>query len=399
MRYGKIERFSVYDMEYMEQEIRKLKKTLERSHIFWNIKNYLDSFTLNDYISEEFAPQMLTDIAKTVGRGGRLANKELCSLVYDVGLDYLVSRMRYRFSTSFYLEDKYDIESLLKSEKKYDSRFWESVPRDQIFTIECRCTSTDELNNIIYGRAVFETRSLFPEILYFSADGFDLPNRRDKYNGFRQFPQVFLFRGNKEIGWCISTNNAQNTEILDKKLTHGLQFNPELRGCYMNMKDVDMSHYDNSEDCATYKGAIVFNPVTLVLLMQGVLKKYFNTIETTEIVKRESTISRKITIDKGYDIGVEEKSEKDAIEKESKSKRYEGMDRIYNLSDLAVRKVREKKEWQGGHHASPIPHDVSGHYRTYKNGKRVWIEGYHKNSINYREKKSEIGSKIIVVDK
>lgn len=63
---------------------------------------------------------------------------------------------------------------------------------------------------------------------------------------------------------------------------------------------------------------------------------------------------------------------------------------VYNPYDdaektryIPVERVREHKEyvkkaWQGGHHNSPIGHDVSEHDRYYKNGKVVHIAGYHK---------------------
>lgn len=35
---------------------------------------------------------------------------------------------------------------------------------------------------------------------------------------------------------------------------------------------------------------------------------------------------------------------------------------------------KEKKEWQGGHHSSPIQHERCGYWRHYKNGKKVWIK-------------------------
>ena len=36
-----------------------------------------------------------------------------------------------------------------------------------------------------------------------------------------------------------------------------------------------------------------------------------------------------------------------------------------------------------GTHSSPVPHDVRGHLRHYKNGKVVFIKGYHKSSPKY----------------
>ena len=47
-----------------------------------------------------------------------------------------------------------------------------------------------------------------------------------------------------------------------------------------------------------------------------------------------------------------------------------------------------------GTHSSPVPHDVRGHLRHYKNGKVVFIKGYHKSSPNYKGRK-DIGKTMI----
>ena len=71
-------------------------------------------------------------------------------------------------------------------------------------------------------------------------------------------------------------------------------------------------------------------------------------------------------------------------------------DLVIPMSSInGVKRVYEKKAYQGGHHASPIPHDVTGHWRNYKSGKSVWIEGYHKNCPNYESVQVH---KIIKVD-
>lgn len=49
---------------------------------------------------------------------------------------------------------------------------------------------------------------------------------------------------------------------------------------------------------------------------------------------------------------------------------------------------REKSDYKGGHHKSPIEHTVRGHYRRYKSGVTVWINSHTRggdkdeNSIN-----------------
>lgn len=66
-----------------------------------------------------------------------------------------------------------------------------------------------------------------------------------------------------------------------------------------------------------------------------------------------------------------------------------------SLEDMMVHKVYEKKPWQGGHHASPIEHEVSGHERHYKNGKVVWIDGYRRGG---KKDKPAVDIKAVSID-
>lgn len=59
------------------------------------------------------------------------------------------------------------------------------------------------------------------------------------------------------------------------------------------------------------------------------------------------------------------------------SKEFEYHERIVNLNKYVQERVREKKEWQGGHHASPVPHMRSGYYRRCKNGEYVIKDGQY----------------------
>lgn len=52
------------------------------------------------------------------------------------------------------------------------------------------------------------------------------------------------------------------------------------------------------------------------------------------------------------------------------------VNRFVDLTAVKTKYVGRKYKALGGHHASPIEHNVSGHYRHYKNGKVIFIEGF-----------------------
>lgn len=61
------------------------------------------------------------------------------------------------------------------------------------------------------------------------------------------------------------------------------------------------------------------------------------------------------------------------------SHEYQGdtvVNRFVDLTAVKTKYVGRKYKALGGHHASPIEHNVSGHYRHYKNGKVIFIEGF-----------------------
>lgn len=71
-----------------------------------------------------------------------------------------------------------------------------------------------------------------------------------------------------------------------------------------------------------------------------------------------------------------------------------------NLSDIMVKKVYEKKPWQGGHHASPCKHTVSGHVRHYKSGKEVWVDSFSRGGKNVADvvEEPEVSIKAVSLD-
>lgn len=103
----------------------------------------------------------------------------------------------------------------------------------------------------------------------------------------------------------------------------------------------------------------------VLLCAQGVLRTYYNTIDNRVSKTRNASKRNSPDTDKAKSISVV------------------GRDRtLTSLSSLGVRYIGSAGEYKGGHHASPVPHGVSGHWRHYKN-KTVWIEGYYKPSKKY----------------
>lgn len=63
------------------------------------------------------------------------------------------------------------------------------------------------------------------------------------------------------------------------------------------------------------------------------------------------------------------------------------VDNQVTVESLVTRRVYERKPWQGGHHASPIPHDRKGYWRrkSKKNpDEMIWVDAYHVKSPNYK---------------
>ena len=52
------------------------------------------------------------------------------------------------------------------------------------------------------------------------------------------------------------------------------------------------------------------------------------------------------------------------------------VNRFVDLTAVKTKYVGRKYKALGGHHASPVEHNVSGHYRHYKNGKVIFIESF-----------------------
>jgi hypothetical protein len=56
----------------------------------------------------------------------------------------------------------------------------------------------------------------------------------------------------------------------------------------------------------------------------------------------------------------------------SRAKR--GLKPLYDWNTVVIEPSKPKNEPQGGTHATPRRHQVRGHWRTYKSGKRGWVK-------------------------
>lgn len=114
------------------------------------------------------------------------------------------------------------------------------------------------------------------------------------------------------------------------------------------------------------RGLYMITGANCVLSLQSAIREYYEYIDAVKTITTVKGATRKIS--KMHEPRVNYISKDDS-----------GREVFMSVSQIAIRKVYEKRPYQGGHHSSPIPHDVSGHWRNYKSGKKIWIEPYHKD--------------------
>lgn len=97
---------------------------------------------------------------------------------------------------------------------------------------------------------------------------------------------------------------------------------------------------------------------------RGVLTEYQRALTSVKDVKTDKGLNKKVKTHQARGLRI------DYIE----SPVY---DKYVPLTTLMRKTATERKEWQGGHHRSPIEHEVNGYFRTYKKtGKTVWVNGF-----------------------
>lgn len=187
-----------------------------------------------------------------------------------------------------------------------------------------------------------------PEFMYVHDDDLLTPNSKLMFG--KTELEVHKIRTEEYFeGYDLATNNAVvGSEPYYRKLT--------LHAAFLALK----AYYDGMEMSVKYT-----QPKAAAKAVTKHQPRFVDTVEIGESVAKK-----------------EDKAKK---KKKSAEKCAPDEFTYVKLSSLVERKVRERKEWQGGHHKSPVPHDVSSHYRHYKNGKVILIQGYHKGKEDAKE--------------
>ena len=265
---------------------------------------------------------------------------------------------------SLYTED---ISSLFDKDFKYDESVLKYI--ESIGPVSLEFSSMAERGNISHMRVVLTKHMSEKDTTVFACtiDYAEL-------DGFGHMSPLFLFQDEEYI-YMHDVNGVNPRTVI-------------VNGNEIPVRKKNKSKFFDIQAEVKDNGTVIFSSAHALLSLISAVKKYQRTLNSVKTIKRTSTARNRV--DKVNTAGVQ------VVERLNINN--VAHDVFTPLSDLAVRTVYEKKEWQGGHHASPIPHDVSGHYRTYKNGKRVWVNGYHKQCLNHIDT-GEKPCKVIVVDK
>ena len=289
--------------------------------------------------------------------------------VFSATLEYYTTTIRDKF-LSFYIPDDVDFGTFVDS--RVDPKVWRNLPKESV-RIEFKSKNMD--GRVEYCQICVE--NFFDKAPYgitidtvydANIDG----EAKCKYYTFGNFTTFYIFPFDdcfKAFGVSpFDENNFEETIINGSP----------LKGQWLHTVHFELAKPDSDRRMNAGRGFFI---------AQTVLRKYMSVIDNVTTVKRESTAVKRA-----------EKLDVSGVHIYSPASLGTSNVVFKPLADYGIHIVRERKEWQGGHHASPIPHTVREHKRYYKNGKVVTIKAYHKDCPNYAGNKSE-QSTIIVVDK
>ena len=355
-------RYTDYDIESSRRRMDTTMTQLRRAKIKFDLKKWCDE----NYMG-------ISHFAQTVSLNETLNAEPQCSgmrnmrtklLMLDVGYEYITALKR-RTNTSLYIAKSSDVQDIISY--KFDWNVWNNI-YDKDYNIEFDCVNGS--GKQCRARVAVEHLE-FDGIISVSIDSvcnFSKNTDLHKSNWlFCNYGTVLLMPDKKKI-FIVS---------FDEKLGKETLVLSENYSVYGTSVDTDIYDMCNFDKCIG--DSVEINTLTGVLIAQGALNKYLEVMTCTKKYKRVSTVEKHVESKKqSYKMSVCEN------------------DSYVPLSSYAVKIVRERKEWQGGHHASPRPHDVREHTRTYKSGKTITVKAFHKSSPKYA---GPDRSKVIIVDK
>lgn len=323
-------------------------------------------------------------IGNTVKLG--LQPKDFYTLFDEYG--QIVSEMK---STCLYADDVASMK-LVDGDITLDVEFWKNFSGrfslDHIAHVYngdvrlCRTYAFKQANSrfLTFGFDEWSTSKCLPEQV--RTDGL----------GFCNYGNLFF---NVKTGTTFLQHVEDNLNTYELKLTNGQSTMCERisRSEFLQrIKDADyyFKHGVSYPAIDTASTTNFYLQISRMNMLEKAIKEYQRAVKSVERVRTEQG-ARKRSKEIGADAsGLQ-------VAKVSDEKVHSS---YKNLSDIMVHKVYEKKPWQGGHHASPCKHTVSGHTRHYKNGKNVWIEPFSRGGKNQTSKgeEPEVSIKAIALD-
>ena len=144
---------------------------------------------------------------------------------------------------------------------------------------------------------------------------------------------------------------------------------------YVDVLPVSMEENEENKVRFTYEDLIeFFGRSRRTKHMSRMLASSLNCI--TAYADAINSIPENVTrVERTYTTAVGISVVTDKVDTPIVQKDYAYAERIVDLNKYVQRRAKERKEWQGGHHASPTPHERSGYFRLCKNGNYVYDNG------------------------
>ena len=344
-----MKRYGYYSVRDAKEKLRKVQKMVNKFGKKFDVskfvyKYYKTCITGSKERVDEFSKVFRVRNIKDWQRNDKL-NALMMEVMYDLYLDEVPVHL---------WVDAEKVEDI--SVGTFDFKTWNKC-RDVSFSLEFNTiiaskkhSATECAIRVLARESTFEKGMIQVSIDYYSEEhGFNFlePVIIDLNNN-----KLYISRFNKELNTCKVAFEDFKIDV-----------------CPINPKDFKY-------ELETYGDMNLFSIESITIALQNSIKEYFEYVDAVKTIVTVSGAKRKVS--KMHEPRVH------AIEKVDDTETY------VPVSSLAIRKVYEKKPYQGGHHASPIPHEVQGHWRYYKNGKKIWIKPYHKACDKYDKPKRNV---------
>lgn len=337
-------RYNYYHEKVLKENFRELTNTFRKLGRPVDVKKFVNGYVDGTYTSEDLTGLVFGKTHKI-----NMKDSKIIDLCKSIVLLSESEKIRLNSINLWADEDKW-YELFIGV---FDNKVWKNV-NNRNFCLEYNIKESNDNTYYFCTRAIQLTNTIIQVSTNMYGKG-----------TMRQFAKVFINLDSGDI-YAQSKDNSYNTESI--KVGQGT----------IKVYKVGLDKSEDSKSRDMENDWVAMS----VLSMQSAICEYDKFNNSVKDIKTISGAKRRV-----------ERLHKPRV---SVITNEDGKDTYIPVSELAIKRVYERKEWQGGHHSSPVPHNVSGHWREYKSGKRVWVKGYHKQSPKYNGEK---GQKVYVLGK